>query len=663
MKNIAVLVFDLTVEYNIIVVDGICDYFKSKDDVHVITSTINAPHNEAFQYDYQYWTAVEILKSENIDAVIVVTNSFCNDMTIPDLAEGLKCLMPKPIISVSNQLDLPTNHYTRISCEDAYDEIVEHLIKKHGCKKIAFFNAGLSHSLESAEREEAYRKAMKKYGLEVNEDWILSGDFTPKSAHDCLVDHYTKASEVPFDAILCANDYMASGVESYFNSIGVKIPEDVCVFGFDDAEVAVNSSPSLSTISQRVARTGYEAAVLTYDILCGKKVPECVTIQAFPLYRQSCGCMDKSLGYVGYYDKSGKYHEREKRVNTDLYLFGNASMSDLATIYHVINMTDSVTLINEFFRLAVKNLDVVRHIRMLAMCVYDEGIELTAEQNFEKPDKAKLLMYINKDEGIEKNYYDQGGIEFDPNKELLPNGLEDLSSGHFLLLPIFLQTLNYGYLICKLPDHRYPVFTIFLKLLTNSFIHSYTYSKNEAERAQLAEKNQTLSFQSKTDELTKLFNRRGFMEYGQQLVDITAVSNYSGCVFFCDLDGLKTMNDTWGHEIGDLAIKTEAKVLKAAFRDTDMIGRLSGDEFGVVAPKFPIEKVEDLRKRLCILNEEFSKNAKLPFILSISIGPVVFANGNTDLKKLLKDADKELYKEKKIKHAARDAQTSAKTSQ
>ena len=178
----------------------------------------------------------------------------------------------------------------------------------------------------------------------------------------------------------------------------------------------------------------------------------------------------------------------------------------------------------------------------------------------------------------------------------------------------------------------------------------------EAEHAKLAEKNQTLNFQSKTDELTQLFNRRGFMEYGQQLIDIATISDDKGCVFFCDLDGLKTMNDTWGHEIGDLAIKTEAMVLRAAFRDSDMVGRLSGDEFGVVAPRFPMYKVDDLRKRLVILNEQFSKDAKLPFTLSISIGPVEFDSKNSDLHELLKEADKNLYEEKKIKHAQRDGQ-------
>ena len=97
-------------------------------------------------------------------------------------------------------------------------------------------------------------------------------------------------------------------------------------------------------------------------------------------------------------------------------------------------------------------------------------------------------------------------------------------------------------------------------------------------------------------------------------------------------------------------------VLRAAFRDSDMVGRLSGDEFGVVAPRFPMYKVDDLRKRLVILNEQFSKDAKLPFTLSISIGPVEFDSKNSDLHELLKEADKNLYEEKKIKHAQRDGQ-------
>lgn len=59
MKNIAVLVYDFTVEYNIVVTDGITNFFKDKDkdNVHVIISTTSTPHNERFQYEYQYWTA------------------------------------------------------------------------------------------------------------------------------------------------------------------------------------------------------------------------------------------------------------------------------------------------------------------------------------------------------------------------------------------------------------------------------------------------------------------------------------------------------------------------------------------------------------------------------------------------------------------------------
>ncbi len=653
MKNIAVLVYDLTVEYNIVVTDGITDFFKDKDDVHVIISTTSSPHNERFQYEYQYWTAVELLKSKNIDAAIVITNTYFNAINLETLTKALECLLPIPIISVSNPLALPGNHFTTVSCQDAYDQIIEHIIKKHNKTKIAFMTAALTLSPESEERENAFRAAMKKFDLEVNEDWIYDGDFTPKSAYDCLNERFKKGDKLPFEAILCANDYMAAGCVSIFSELGISVPEDVIVFGFDNAEVATNCDPMLSTISQSVAMTGYKAAEMVYDVLQGKKVAEKSVIQSFPMFRQSCGCISKTVKDKGYLDVDGNLCESSALQMSGLKLFSN-SINDMATIFHLLTMTDTVPRMHEFFNTVVNNLNVV-HIGMLAMCIYDEPIFLSPQDDFEMPEKARLFWLIDNDSKTKENYYEKGGIEFSPKEEILPGRLENLVTGNYYVLPIFLQSENYGYLVCRFPTNNYPVYTIFLKILVNSFVHSYVFSKKEEERAILAEKNQTLNFESKTDELTKLFNRRGFYEYGQQLIDVSTAAGQSGCVFFCDLDGLKTINDTYGHEIGDLAIKTEAKVLRAAFRDSDMVGRLSGDEFGVVAPGFPLRKIEVLRERFKTINEECSKEANLPFTLSISIGPMEFNADNLDLKDLLKEADKNLYEEKKIKHALRDA--------
>ena len=657
MKNIAVLVYDLTVEYNIVVTDGITDFFKDKDDVHVIISTTSSPHNERFQYEYQYWTAVELLKSKNIDAAIVITNTYFNAINLETLTKALECLLPIPIISVSNPLALPGNHYTTVSCQDAYDQIIEHIIKKHNKTKIAFMTAALTLSPESEEREKAFRAAMKNHGLDVNEDWIYDGDFTPKSAYDCFKEKFKKGDKLPFEAILCANDYMAAGCVSIFSELGISIPNDVLVFGFDNAEVATTCDPMLSTISQSVAMTGYKAAELVYDVLNGKKVGEKSVIQSFPMFRQSCGCIPKTVTDKGYLDVDGKLCGSSALQMSGLKLFSN-SINDMATIFHLLTMTDTVPRMHEFFNTVVNNLNVV-HIGMLAMCIYDEPIVLSPQDDFEMPEKAHLLMLIDNDEKIQENYYEKGGIEFSPKEEILPGHLENLASGNYYVLPIFLQSENYGYLICRFPTSNYPVYTIFLKILVNSFVHSYVFSKKEEERAILAEKNQTLNFESKTDELTKLFNRRGFYEYGQQLIDVSTAAGQNGCVFFCDLDGLKTINDTYGHEIGDLAIKTEARVLRAVFRDSDMVGRLSGDEFGVVAPGLPAYKADVIRERFRTINEEFSREADLPFTLSISIGPIDFNAETNDLKDLLKEADKGLYEEKKIKHAQRDAQKQA----
>ena len=116
------------------------------------------------------------------------------------------------------------------------------------------------------------------------------------------------------------------------------------------------------------------------------------------------------------------------------------------------------------------------------------------------------------------------------------------------------------------------------------------------------------------------------------------------------MDGLKKINDTYGHKIGDLAIKTQAVILQKAFRESDLIGRLSGDEFGIVAPGLKIENLKKFRERLNKISEEESKKAELPIILSISAGYEKFDSEHNNLQDLLIAADKRLYEEKLIKH-------------
>ena len=124
-------------------------------------------------------------------------------------------------------------------------------------------------------------------------------------------------------------------------------------------------------------------------------------------------------------------------------------------------------------------------------------------------------------------------------------------------------------------------------------------------------------------------------------------------VFFADMDGLKKINDTYGHKVGDLAIQTEARVLEEAFRATDIVGRLSGDEFAIVSSGLTNGYISAIRTRIEQLNKVHSERAGLPLTLSISLGCVPFSPTDANLDELLSRADQNLYKEKEIKHAKR----------
>ena len=312
-------------------------------------------------------------------------------------------------------------------------------------------------------------------------------------------------------------------------------------------------------------------------------------------------------------------------------------------------MTDSVDDLNEYFINQIKTFQRL-YIDYFAVCVYENEIELNPEDEFVAPEQAKLMLLYDKSRNLVKNYYNQGGESFNLIKQILPKASKPKAKYNYYIVPIFLKNKNYGYLICSLPMPKYTVYEVYLKLLVNTFVHSYEYSKSKNARAEIMERNRSLNTQSRTDELTKLLNRRGFMDYAQRLIDLSIVTETNGCVFFFDLDGLKRINDNWGHKMGDLALSTAAEVFRAVFHKSDLVGRLSGDEFAVLAPGFDKTNSDFIRERIVELCKEYSTNNKLPFIISTSFGVVEYSDGKKNLQKLLLEADKLLYEEKKRKH-------------
>ena len=142
------------------------------------------------------------------------------------------------------------------------------------------------------------------------------------------------------------------------------------------------------------------------------------------------------------------------------------------------------------------------------------------------------------------------------------------------------------------------------------------------------------------------------MDLGQKTIDLAMDVESRGVIFFADLDGLKKINDTYGHDMGDEAIKAAAEVLSHSLRSSDTVGRLSGDEFAAIAIGMRLNQESQFREKIKSLCEIISKDRKFPFTLSMSIGAIEFSkeDAHNNLSELLALADDKLYIEKNKKH-------------
>lgn len=149
------------------------------------------------------------------------------------------------------------------------------------------------------------------------------------------------------------------------------------------------------------------------------------------------------------------------------------------------------------------------------------------------------------------------------------------------------------------------------------------------------------------DKLTGLANRRGFELVAQKVLDVCRRTGRQATLLFADLDGLKTINDTLGHAAGDDALREFSTILEEIHRASDVVARLSGDEFAVLltGSEAPEPTVDKLRAAL----EDFNATAVAPFRLAASVGVAQFdPQGDESLDELVARADADMYRDKRV---------------
>jgi diguanylate cyclase (GGDEF)-like protein len=156
------------------------------------------------------------------------------------------------------------------------------------------------------------------------------------------------------------------------------------------------------------------------------------------------------------------------------------------------------------------------------------------------------------------------------------------------------------------------------------------------------------------DELTGLYNRRGFFLMAAQAIKASDRSKKRCALIFADIDRLKSVNDEYGHHAGDEMIKTVANLLNSHFRKSDIVARMGGDEFGILVID-PDQNLDSMNNRLQSEFKLLNRSGHFPYQIDISFGSIMSElNPDTNIEQLICRADELMYLDKSRKNHRTD---------
>lgn len=625
--TIAVCVTGFDLDYEMDVVHGVhCKCQELGYDLLVFYNTTHKPERGLDLVISENllngeMSVYKIMNYDIIDGIVIFGESLLGEETFFEIRRKA-AERNIPLINVDDNFHAD-NKRIILSNKYAMSSVVEHLITEHGLTKIDFIGGFKDNNVQSEERLDAYKATLIRHGLPVEEDRIFFGEFWRKAV-DCT-EEILKKPELP-EAIVCANDTMAFFCMDTLKKHGLKIPDDIIVTGFDSLRECQDYSPVPTTVRRATFEAGGVAVELITDALAGKEPEDITYVDSVLVKGQSCGCVPVLRPDEITYNQRTAYQLDFKQFTR--YLL-DMNM-EFAKVEDSSELFEGLEYGAKIFKL-----------KKLYVCISSEIEKSKDKINIDKdiqpwtvPDTMVSMYQWGHEVPL--------GTEF-ATADLIPGGLSDENAPVTVAFtPLYFKSVLLGYMAATLSTINIEgdLLAVWLQSICNNA--GSFYMNNKLEKA-LGE----LELLNLHDALTGLYNRRGMKKYENELLKKTIAEGRYFSVTCADVDGLKPINDGYGHEEGDNAISICSATLKEVFPEGSICVRTGGDEFMILTAFDDPEEPDRLIKQVYERIDGYNAEQRTPYKLGCSCGHITLKpDDNTDLTELKGEADSRMYIEK-----------------
>ena len=577
------------------------------------------------------------------DGLIIFANAFHtegNQERIEKVLKDVTC----PIVTIGCKLKNCTS-----VCTDGYTamrKLVEHYVVEHQFTRIHFVK-GVEGNLDGEVRYQAYVDVLTEHGIPVRPERVSKGDFYVTGGELAVREILSSGLELP-EAVVCANDTMAIAVCDLLMEKGYRVPEDVVVSGYDYSTEGQEHVPAMTTVRSRFYSLGEITCQVLVSEIAGETERNPV-VDGRELVKQedgayllpdeivlteSCGC-DIDTPKPERHHKSYSTIEvvQRKLIQQMIMLEKNIMECDdlvgwlncLQSFIAHIDPPEFYWCVNEDFVDTVFELDVLEHE------------DMSIEERLAYSQDVRVLLAYKNGMFCQKPRF-ESRLAFEALFE------ETEKPKLYIFSPLHYLDSNFGYLVFV--DSSFPMGN---PLYVTWLIKMGDSIENIRKQSMLKNAMARLDEMYIRDSLTGAMNRFGMERFYNEIKKKCLMSRSKMHLSFIDLDGLKRINDEYGHAEGDRIINAAAMILKKPAGKFKVI-RYGGDEFIVIGTVRDEKEIEDywknVEEEIYIYNKAMENKAEL----SLSYGYDVFRVGaDTHLADCIRVVDNKMYEEKRKK--------------